>query len=214
MSRLFLTVSLGWFLVVPAFAQTPKALTNDDVVKMVKAGLQESLIIKAIESSPSAFDTSVPRILALKKDEGVPDNVIEAMIAVQAKSKTSTAPSSDSTPRLITSAVDRGDQSSSRSNPPAIYVEEVSSTGGIMASSDTTLEAIKTLTKKGMHVVTIRDKADYVLQITRQLGKKSWKKDTKVALVNRAGEVVYANSTRSIGGGVGDVVDFIRKPKE
>jgi hypothetical protein len=97
---------------------------------------------------------------------------------------------------------------------PAVYVEEVSSGGGVMASSDTALEAIKTLQQKGIRVVTIKEKADFVLQIVRQLGKKSWKKDTKVVLANREGEVVFTNSTRSVGGGVGDVADFIRKQSE
>src|SRR5437016_3083062 len=91
---------------------------------------------------------------------------------------------------------------------PAIFVEEVSSSGGVVASSDTALEAIKTLSEKHIRVVTIKEKADFVLQVTRQLGKKSWKKDTKLVLSNRDGEVVLAKSTRTVGGGMGDVVDY------
>lgn len=97
---------------------------------------------------------------------------------------------------------------------PAVYVEEVSSSGGMMASSDTALEAIKTLQQKGIRVVTIKEKADFVLQIVRQLGKKSWKKDTKVVLANKEGEVVFSNSTRTVGGGVGDIADYIKKHSE
>ena len=97
---------------------------------------------------------------------------------------------------------------------PAIYVEEVSTTGSIVASSDTALEAIKTLSEKHVRVVTIKEKADFVLQVTRQLGKKSWKKDTKFVLANRDGEVVLAKSTRTVGGGMGDVVDYIHQHSE
>jgi hypothetical protein len=97
---------------------------------------------------------------------------------------------------------------------PAIYVEEVSSQGGVVASSDTALEAIKTLQEKHIRVVTIKDKADFILQVTRQLGKKSWKKDTKLVLSNRNGEVVLAKSTRTVGGAMGDVVDYIHKHYE
>ena len=97
---------------------------------------------------------------------------------------------------------------------PAVYVEEVSTTGSIVASSDTALEAIKTLSERHVRVVTIKDKADFVLQVTRQLGKKSWKKDTKLVLANREGEVVLAKSTRTVGGGMGDVVDYIHQHSE
>jgi hypothetical protein len=97
---------------------------------------------------------------------------------------------------------------------PAIFVEEVSSSGGVVASSDTALEAIKTLSEKHIRVVTIKEKADFVLQVTRQLGKKSWKKDTKLVLSNRDGEVVLAKSTRTVGGGMGDVVDYVHQHSE
>lgn len=65
-----------------------------------------------------------------------------------------------------------------------------------------------------MHVVTLKDKADYVLQITRQRGKHAWQKDTKIALSNRNGDVVLAKSTRSVGSAMGDVADYVRKHGE
>lgn len=97
---------------------------------------------------------------------------------------------------------------------PSVFVEEVSSEGGRNASSDTALEAIKTLQNKHIRVVTIKEKADYILEITRQLGKKRWSKDTKFVLSNRDGEVVLAKSTRSVGGSMGEVADYIHKHSE
>ena len=97
---------------------------------------------------------------------------------------------------------------------PAIYVEDGSNSGGRDVASDTALEAMQTLQKKGMRVVTIKEKADYTLKITRQLGKRSVRKDTKFVLSNREGEVVLTNSTRSVGGAVGDVVHYIRKHQQ
>lgn len=94
---------------------------------------------------------------------------------------------------------------------PAVFIEEVSSSGSVLASSDTALECMKTLQKKGIRVVTIKEKADYVVQITRQLGKKSWSKDTKLVMSNKDGEVVLANSTRSVGGAADDIYEYIRK---
>ncbi len=199
-------------------AQTKKALTNDDVIQMVKAGFEQSMIVKAIEANETNFDVSVQALMDLK-NAGVNQPIIEAMLDAEAKKKApsptsisareSIAPSAE-VPQLKRERPDEGQ------GPvlPAIYVEEVSSSGGIVASSDTALEAIKTLQEKGVRVVTIKDKADYVLQITRQLGKKSWRKDTKVVLSNREGEVVFTHSTRSVGGAMGDVADFIRKRHE
>lgn len=118
----------------------------------------------------------------------------------------------------VCSGVPRQDQNGSevkkergRTGNPAVYVEEVSTLGSISASSDTALELIKTLQKKGVRVVTIKEKADYVVQITRQLGKKSWSKDTKLVVSNRDGEVVLANSTRSVGGAADDIAEYIKK---
>jgi hypothetical protein len=62
-----------------AWAQEKKALTNEDVVKMVKAGLPESTIALAIQQSEPRFDTSASGLVGLK-ERGVPPSVMEAMI--------------------------------------------------------------------------------------------------------------------------------------
>jgi hypothetical protein len=203
-----LLVFLALLSVPLAGAQNKKPLTNSDVVQMVKAGFNELTVDKAIQANPTAFDTSVQALIALK-NEGVSQNIIDTMLAAEA-GKNAPAPAAN--------AADTSSQESglerNHSGKPSIYVEETSSTGGIVASSDSTLEAIKTLQHKHMHVVTIKEKADYVLQITRQRGKHSWRKDTKIALSNRNGDVVLAKSTRSVGGAMGDVVDYIKKHGE
>ena len=57
-----------------------EVLTNDGVVKMVKAGLPESVIIQKIRTSEKKLDTSADALISLKR-AGVPDKVIEAMLA-------------------------------------------------------------------------------------------------------------------------------------
>ena len=57
-----------------------KPLTNQDVVDMVKASLDERTITKAIETSDSQFDTA-PQSLILLKNQGVSDGVLTAMLA-------------------------------------------------------------------------------------------------------------------------------------
>jgi hypothetical protein len=55
-----------------------EALTNSDVVKMVKVKLADGIIISKIKTSASNFDTSVNALVKLK-EAGVSDPVIQAM---------------------------------------------------------------------------------------------------------------------------------------
>ena len=72
------------FLAILALGQGQSAaqdvLTNDDVVKLVKGGLPESVIVQKIRASQRKFDTSADGLIKLKS-AGVPDKVIEAMVA-------------------------------------------------------------------------------------------------------------------------------------
>ena len=69
-----------------SFAQTPtgQALTNEDVIKMVRAQLSANIVIATIDSNNFNFDLSPAGLIGLKK-AGVEDRIIEAM---QAKVRT------------------------------------------------------------------------------------------------------------------------------
>ena len=56
-----------------------KALTNQDVVDLVKTGLSNEIINAKIRASVCQFDTSAAGLKGLK-DAGVPDSVIVAMV--------------------------------------------------------------------------------------------------------------------------------------
>lgn len=58
-------------------AQT--ALTNDDVIKLLKSGLGEEVVVAKINASATKFDTSAEALVKLKTD-GATDRVIAAMI--------------------------------------------------------------------------------------------------------------------------------------
>ena len=55
-------------------------MNNDAVVKMVKAGLSDDVIVATINASPGAYDTSPDGLIALKK-AGASDKVISAVVA-------------------------------------------------------------------------------------------------------------------------------------
>lgn len=59
--------------------ETTLKLTNDDVVKMVQAGVSADLIMARIKKSETDFDTS-PSALAVLPQRGVPNQVLLAML--------------------------------------------------------------------------------------------------------------------------------------
>src|SRR3569833_2352299 len=108
MRKAFLTCLVLLFCPV-LFAQ--ETITNDAVIKLLKAGLSEELVVTTINSSPGNYDTSANALIALKK-AGAGDKVIAAMIlkasgitpAASAASTTSTAPGTADAPAPITLA--------------------------------------------------------------------------------------------------------------
>jgi len=88
MRKAFLTCFV--LLLCPVlFAQ--ETLTNDAVLKLLKAGLSEELVVTTINSSPGHYDTSANALIALKK-AGAGDKVVGAMIL---KASGSTAASAE-----------------------------------------------------------------------------------------------------------------------
>lgn len=76
---LFVLVLLLVHMISVPMLATQQKLKNEDVIKLVKAGLSPDLIVQTINSSNQSFDLSADGLITLKK-EGVPDSVIQAMI--------------------------------------------------------------------------------------------------------------------------------------
>ena len=68
------------FLVFCPFLIAQQALNNDSVIKMVKAGLTDDVIVATINATSGAYDTSPDGLIALKQ-AGVSDKVIAAIVA-------------------------------------------------------------------------------------------------------------------------------------
>jgi hypothetical protein len=63
----------------PIPAPKVQAMTNDSVVRMAKAGLNDDLIVQAISSQPGQYATDADSLVELKQ-AGVSDRVITAMV--------------------------------------------------------------------------------------------------------------------------------------
>ena len=79
-------LSSGLLCSVLMAQQTQKPLTNEGVVKMVQAGLPESVVVSAIQSSAAQFDISPDGLIQLKK-AGVTQKEMNAMIAAKETAK-------------------------------------------------------------------------------------------------------------------------------
>jgi hypothetical protein len=66
-------------LVACPLVSAQQTLGNDDIVKMVKAGLSDDLIITSINSQPGLYDTTTNGMIALKS-AGVSDKVVGAVV--------------------------------------------------------------------------------------------------------------------------------------
>jgi hypothetical protein len=71
------------FLSACSLLAAQQVMNNDAVIKLVKAGLSDDLIVITISSSPGAYDTTADAIIALKTG-GASDKVIAAVLAKSA----------------------------------------------------------------------------------------------------------------------------------
>ncbi len=67
------------FLLICPLVNAQQVLNNDAVVKLIKAGLSEDLIVSTINASPGKYDTTADGLIALK-GAGASDKVISAIV--------------------------------------------------------------------------------------------------------------------------------------
>jgi len=70
------------FLAICPILVAQQSLNNDSVIKLVKAGLSEDLIITTVNASAGTYDTSADGLIALKT-AGVSDKVVAAMVSTR-----------------------------------------------------------------------------------------------------------------------------------
>lgn len=72
-------IALVVFLAFCPLLIAQQALNNDGVIKLVKAGLSDDLIVSTINASPGAYDSSANGLIALKT-AGASDKVVTAIV--------------------------------------------------------------------------------------------------------------------------------------
>jgi hypothetical protein len=80
-------VVFAWSGVSVLKAQQPSGpLTDQDILQMVKAGFDDSTILRYIRANDVDFDLSVPAMVALK-NAGVSQSLIQAMLSIEVSKK-------------------------------------------------------------------------------------------------------------------------------
>jgi len=93
--RILLVVLLA-MLSLSALPQGKHPLTNDDILKLVKSGFTDDVVVAMIEANDSAFDVSLDGLNSLKA-AGISSSVMSAMLKAEAKKRqggTDASPSS------------------------------------------------------------------------------------------------------------------------
>ncbi|MGA2133855.1 MAG: hypothetical protein ABSH50_16290 [Bryobacteraceae bacterium] len=70
----------AWLITLVLAAVAQDVLNNDAVVRMVKSGLGEKLIVSMVENQPGQYSVTPDEIVKLKA-QGVPEGVLAAMVA-------------------------------------------------------------------------------------------------------------------------------------
>jgi hypothetical protein len=81
-----LSFALMIALTLAAAAQSKHPLTNDDILKLVKDGFGEDVIVAMIEANDTAFDVSIGGLTALK-DAGISSPIMQAMLKAESKKR-------------------------------------------------------------------------------------------------------------------------------
>ena len=209
-------------LSVQAVLPSSHHLSNKDVMDMHGIGLGPDLILAKMKSSACKFDTSVAALKALKAS-GVPDSVILAMV------QPSPVPQPTQLPAVATAsetqAQPTGEQQPA-SGKPRVFITDSQSweiMGAAAGNSNgfashtsggarpQTAEIMKTFGERcpACTVTMKKDRADYIVILEHEGGKKLARRDNKVVVFNKDGDSIYTGSTRSLGNSVKDACEAI-----
>jgi len=75
-------LAMSWITLLAQSNQN--VMTNEDLVRMLKAGISDDTIVQAIQNAPTAFDTNVDALIALKS-KGASEKILRAILSSRSK---------------------------------------------------------------------------------------------------------------------------------
>lgn len=146
-----------------------QALNNDAVIKLVKAGLSDDLIVSTINAQPGTYDTSTDGLIAFKT-AGVSDKVVAAIVAKAEAAQKAPPPIPPLPPMPPQAPVVAGEQAASEPETPPSADASARPSGQprifVKADPDFGVALSAALNKKHAPVIVVLDEksAEYVLQ--------------------------------------------------
>lgn len=188
---------IGWLLTT-TFALSLCAevvLTNDTVLKLVRAGIEEGTIIAMVNQQPGAYALSANDLAALKR-AGVNEKIIAAMLV------RNLAPSAETVlngaeSNLQSTLSNNSGPASSDGEPTRVYV--------------TDSQMIKTLNQRcpQLTVTNNRQKAEFAVLLDHEGGKGSLHRNSRLVVFDRDGNDIFSDSKRAPGNSVKDACQAI-----
>lgn len=192
-------LQLAFLALCPVLA-AQQTMNNDAVIKLVKAGLSDDLIITTISASPGTYDISADGIIALKK-AGASDKVVAALVAKSSGASTGVSagtspdagpssghanpPSSTQMPSQVPGAA-----STSSADKPRVFLQSESKGSQWNAVRDQSMEMSKDFERDCAYVrVTINQgSADYTVLLNHI--EHGFARDNQFQVANRAGDLI------------------------
>ncbi len=178
-----------------------KPLTNDDIIKMTKAGLDEDVIVGTMQSNANAFDLSPDGLISLKKG-GVSSKVLHTMQSLAKADKDSgpaLVPASSPAAKAGSNKKEKG----SRSNDsltnwkgPMMRLAVMDLTGSALKMQTATQPSVSTTT------IAIPPPADFARGMTEMLTTALTKSERFVVLERAALDKVTAEQDLGASGRV------------
>ena len=201
-----------------------QAMNNDSVVKLVKAGLSDDLVVSTINASPGTYNTSADSLIALKT-AGASDKVISAVVLKSSSSSPAQpAVSATSAPEGQTNAGQQNqpstamqgqeqEQQSSAQTPgkPRVFLEASSKGTNRNSERDQSMEMSKDLEKDcpGVRVTINQQMADYTIGLNHiEVGLLV--RDNQIQVANKDGDLISKTKEGgSIAGGMKKACELI-----
>src|SRR5580704_5483502 len=183
----------------PLVAQ--QSLNNDGVIKLVKAGLSDDLVISTINSQAGTYDTSPDGLIGLKKA-----NVSDAVVAAILKKASGTdqaAPVPDASSAAPASTPEPSAAPPATAKPagkPRVYISSASKGSNRNADRDQSMEVAKDFEKgcPDVRITISQNAADYTI-LLNHIEHGLLVRDNQIQVANKDGDLI---STTKEGGSI------------
>jgi hypothetical protein len=177
------------FLVCCSLLIAQQSLNNDSVIKLVKAGLSDDLIVSTINASPGVYNTSADGLIALKS-AGASDKVVSAIV-LKASGNAPAAyspvlpPSPDGSPAAVQAPV------APPAGKPRVFLTSSSKGTNQNAARDQSMEMSKDFERDctGVRISINQTVADYTVALNHiEVGL--FIRDNQMQVANKDGDLI------------------------